>query len=231
MKRVLLSSVVIFTSLLFANTDTLFDISKLHFGAIKFKTNTKMRIYNKGATAFNLPIEIDSRSEAIKKTENGYIKESTFKIKFSVLKSDKMTITTQTSTEYDIHHRLTKLTEKINRNGEEQIVTCVPYREGTIQNNFKKEVGYTSDVFLLVCDNHTQKKMQSKLQKISKNDYANFTTKKNFVMINENTRYKIEETTKMTIDKEGNIKKISSKIKAKDLFTIKYATEEVCQAL
>ena len=48
-------------------------------------------------------------------------------------------------------------------------------------------------------------------------------------MINNDIRYKIEETTKLTIDKEGNVKRISSKIKAKDLFSIKYTTKDIVQ--
>jgi len=34
---------------------------------------------------------------------------------------------------------------------------------------------------------------------------------------------------KMTIDSQGNIQKISSKIKAKDLFSIKYTAKDIVQ--
>ena len=72
--------------------------------------------------------------------------------------------------------------------------------------------------------------MQSSLQKTKINSMANLTTKKHFIMTNNNIRYKIEETTKMTIDKNGTIKNISSKIKAKDLFSIKYTAKDIVQS-
>ena len=34
-----------------------------------------MRIYNNGITAFNLPIEISSQTEAIKEVETGYVRK------------------------------------------------------------------------------------------------------------------------------------------------------------
>jgi len=224
-KSILLT--MILTTLLFSNTA--FDISKLNFGSIEFTTKTKMRIYKNGITAFNLPIEIFSKKEAIREIETGYLRKSIFKIKFTAIKTDKMTFTTERLTEFDKNYRLTKLTEKIDRNGEEQTVVCVPLREGQIEENYKKEIGYKSDVFLLNCDNNSQKKMQSNLQKTKLDGIANLTTKKNFIMENNKIRYKIEETTKMTIDTNGTIKMISSKIKAKDLFSIKYKAKDIVQ--
>ena len=215
------------SSFLFSNT--LFDISSLNFGSIEFKTKAKMRIYNNGIATFNLPIEIDSKTEPIKETKTGYVRTSMFKIRFSAIKTNKMTFSTETITEFDRKYRLTKLTEKINRNGEKQTVVCVPLREALIEETYKKETGYKTGVFLLVCDNHSQKKMQSKLEKTKSASIANFTTKKNFIMENNNIRYKIEETMKMTIDSQGNIQKISSKIKAKDLFSIKYTAKDIVQ--
>lgn len=109
----------------------------------------------------------------------------------------------------------------------------MPLRECWIEENYKKEIeyttGYKSDVFLLECDNNSQKKMQSNLQKTKIEGLANLITKKNFIMENNNIRYTIEETTKMTIDTNGTIKSISSKVKAKDLFSIKYRTKDVVQ--
>lgn len=226
MKKTILLTFILNT-LLFSND--VYDISRVNFGSIEYNAKTKMRIYNKGLTAFNLPIEICSHTRAVKETETGYLRKSTFKIRFTALKTDKMTFSTETLTEFDKDHRLTKLTEKIDRNGETQTVICVPFRKGHIEESYKKEIGYKSNVFLLVCDNHTQKKMQSKLQKTKINGIANLTTKKNFIMENNNIRYKIEETTKMTIDTNGTIKKISSKIKAKDLFSIKYTAKDIFQ--
>jgi len=225
-KTILLT--LILNTLLFSNN--VFDISKVNFGSIEFNAKAKMRIYKNGSTAFNLPIEICSHTRAIKEIETGYIRKSTFKIRFTAIRTNKMTFTTERLTEFDKNYRLTKLTEKINRNGEEQTVICVPYREGLIEENYKKEIGYKSNVFLLVCDNHTQKKMQSNLQKTNTKGMANLTTKKNFIMENNKIRYKIEETTKMTIDPNGIIKKISSKIKAKDLFSIKYTAKDIVQS-
>lgn len=227
MKKTILFTIILNT-LLFSND--VFDISKVNFGPIEYNAKTKMRIYNKGIPTFNLPIEICSHTRAIKETDTGYLRESTFKIRFTALKTDKMTFTTETLTEFDKNYRLTKLTEKIDRNGETQTVICVPFRKGHIEETNKKEIGYKSDVFLLVCDNHTQKKMQSNLQKTNKKGMANLTTKKNFIMENNKIRYKIEETTKMTIDKKGTIKRISSKIKAKDLFAIKYTAKDIVQS-
>lgn len=219
---------MILNTLLFSNT--IFDITRLNFGQIEFNTKAKMRIYKNGFTAFNLPIEICSKTEAIKETETGYVKKSTFKIRFTAIKTDKMTFSTETLKEFDKNHRLTKLTEKIDRNGETQTVVCVPLREGYIDETYKKEIGYKSDVFLLNCDNDSQKKMQSNLQKTKLAGIANFTTKKNFIMENNKIRYKIEETTKMTIDTNGTILKISSKVKAKDLFSIRYTAKDIVQS-
>lgn len=227
MKKILLLAIILSTTLLANN---LFNISKVNFGPIDFKTKTKMRIYNKGIPTFNLPIEITSHTEAIKENETGFMRKSIFKINFMAIKTDKMTFSTETVTQFDQNRSLTKLTEKINRNGETQTVICVPLRKSRIEENYEKEIGYKSDVFLLVCDNHTQKKMQSNLQKNNQKGLANLTTKKHFIMMNNNIRYKIEETTKMTIDQQGNIKKISSKIKAKDLFSIRYTAEDVIQS-
>ena len=207
----------------------MFDISKLKFGSIEFSTKAKMRIYNNGITTFNLPIKIYSNTEAIKETDTGYVRKSIFKIKFTAIKTDKMTFATETLMQFDKQYRLIKLTEIINRNGEKQIVICTPLREGLIEEDYKKEIGYKSDIFLLECDNNSQKKMQSNLQKTTTEGIANLTTKKNFIMENNDIRYKIEETTKMTIDTNGIIKRISSKIKAKDLFSIKYRAKDIVQ--
>ena len=226
MKKSILLTIILNT-LLFSNN--VFDISKLNFGSIEFKTKAKMRIYKNGITAFNLPIEISSMTEAIKETETGYVKKSIFKIRFTAIKTDKMTFTTETLMQFDKKHRLTKLTEKIDRNGETQTVVCLPLREGHIDETYKKEIGYKSDVFLLNCDNDSQKKMQNNLQKTKLDGIANFTTKKDFIMENNNIRYTIEETTKMTIDTKGTILKISSKVKAKDLFSIRYTTKDIVQ--
>ncbi len=227
MKKTILWTIILNT-FLFANN--VFDISKVNFGSIEFNAKAKMRIYKNGSTAFNLPIEICSHTRAIKKIKTGYVRKSTFKIRFTAIRTNKMIFTTETFTEFDKNYRLTKLTEIIDRNGEEQTVICVPYRKGLIEENYKKEIGYKSNVFLLVCDNHTQKKMQSSLQKTNSKGMANLTTKKNFIMENNKIRYKIEETTKMTIDTNGIIKKISSKIKAKDLFSIKYIAKDIVQS-
>jgi len=230
LKKIILLTIILNT-LLFSNN--IFDIKRLNFESIEFNTKAKMRIYNNGVTAFNLPIKIYSKTEAIKETETGYIRKSIFKIKFTAIKTDKMTFSTETLTEFDKEYRLTKLTEKIDRNGERQTVICVPLRECWIEENYKKEIeytiGYKSDVFLLECDNNSQKKMQSNLQKTKIEGLANLITKKNFIMENNNIRYTIEETTKMTIDTNGTIKSISSKVKAKDLFSIKYRTKDVVQ--
>ena len=219
---------IILNTLLFSSQ--LFDISRVNFGEIEYNAKTKMRIYKNGSTAFNLPIEICSHTRALKETESGYLKKSTFKIRFTAIKSDKMTFSTERLTEFDKEYKLTKLTEHIDRNGERQTVICVPLRKEAIEEDHKKEIGYKSSVFLLVCDNHTQKKMQSNLQKTKTKGLANLTTKKNFIMENNNIRYKIEETTKMTIDTNGTIHKISSRIKAKDLFSIKYTAEDIVQS-
>lgn len=227
MKKTILLTIILNT-LLFSND--LYDISRVNFESIEYNAKTKMRIYNQGIATFNLPIEICSHTKPIKETQTGYVRKSTFKIRFTALKTDKMTFTTKTSIEYDKNYRLTKLTEKINRNGETQTVICVPLREGHIHKISKKEIGYKSDVFHLVCDNHTQKKMQSNLQKTSKEGIANLITKKYFIMENNKIQYKIEETIKMTIDTKGTIKRISSKIKAKDLFSIKYTAKDIVQS-
>ena len=56
---------------------------------------------------------------------------------------------------------------------------------------------------------------------------ANFTTKKNFMMKHNGINYKIEETKKLTIDREGKIHRIAEKVKVKDLFSISYRVKEV----
>jgi len=224
-KSILLT--IILSTLLFSND--VFDTSRVNFGSVEFNAKTKMRIYNQGIPTFNLPIEISSHTKPIKKTKTGYLKKSTFKIRFTAIKTDKMTFTTETSTEFNKNKKLTKFTEKINRNGETQTVVCVPLGACLIDGTNKREIGYKSDVVLLECDNNTQKKIQCNVEKANKKDMANLTTKKSFIMENNNIKYNIEEITKMTVDKEGNIKKISSKIKAKDLFSIKYTAKDVVQ--
>lgn len=219
---------MILSTLLFS-TDV-FDTSKVNFGSIEFNAKTKMRIYKNGSTAFNLPIEISSHTRGIKKTETGYLKKSTFNIRFTAIRTNKMTFTTETLTEFNKNKKLTKYTENINRNGETQTVVCVPLGACLIDGPKKKEIGYTSDVVLLKCDNNTQKKIQCNVETANKPGLANLTTKKHFIMENNKIRYKIEETSKITIDKNGNIKKISSKIKAKDLFSIKYTTKDIVQS-
>lgn len=227
MKNIILS-IIILNTFLFSNN--VFDTSKINFGSIEFNAKTKMRIYKNGITAFNLPIEIDSHTSPIKKTKTGYLKKSTFKIRFTAIRNDKMTFTTETLTEFDKNKKLTKFTENIDRNGETQTVVCVPLGACLIDGPSTKEIGYKSDVVLLKCDNDTQKKIQCNVEKANNKDLANLTTKKHFIMENNNKRYNIEETTKMTIDTEGNIKKISSKIKAKDLFSIKYTAKDIVQS-
>jgi len=226
-----MKTIILFTLILntFLFSNTTFDISKVNFGPLKYNANTKMRIYKNGITAFNLPIEINSHTRPIKKTKTGYLKRSTFNISFTAIKSNKMTFSTETLTEFDNNKKLTKFTENIDRNGETQTIVCVPLGACLIDGSRIKEIGYKSDVALLQCDNNTQKKIQCKVEKATKKDLANFTTKKHFIMINNDIRYKIEETTKLTIDKEGNVKRISSKIKAKDLFSIKYTTKDIVQ--
>lgn len=227
MKQIILLTIILNT-LLFSND--VFDTSRVNFGSIEFKAKTKMRIYNQGIATFNLPIEISSLTEAIEETKTGYLKKSIFKIKFTAIKSDKMTFTTETLTEFDKNKKLSKFTENIDRNGETQTVVCVPLASCLIDENSKKEIGFKSDVYLMQCDNDTQKSIQCNVDKSNKEGMANLTTIKHFVMENNNIKYKIKETTKMTIDKEGNIKKIASKIKAKDLFTIKYTAKDVVQS-
>jgi hypothetical protein len=227
LKKLILLTIILST-LLFSN-DT-FDISRVNFGSIEFKAKTKMRIYNQGVATFNLPIEISSHTKAIKKTKTGYLKKSTFKIKFTAIRNDKMTFTTETLTEFNKNKKLTKFTEKIDRNGETQTVVCVPLGACLIDGANKKKIGDKSDVVILECDNNTQKKIQCNVEKANKKGLANLTTKKHFIMENNNIKYNIEEITKMTVDKEGNIKKISSKIKAKDLFSIKYTAKDIVQS-
>ena len=226
MKKSILLTIILST-LLFSND--VFDTSRVNFGSVEFNAKTKMRIYNQGIPTFNLPIEISSHTKAIKKTKTGYLKKSTFKIRFTAIRSDKMTFTTETLTEFNKNKKLTKFTEKINRNGETQTVVCVPLGACLIDGTNKREIGYKSDVVLLEYDNNTQKKIQCNVEKSNKKGMANLTTKKSFIMENNNIKYNIEEITKMTVDKEGNIKKISSKIKAKDLFSIKYTAKDVVQ--
>ena len=127
---------IILNTLLFS--DNVFDISRPTFGLIKFNTEAKMRIYTNGKTAFNLPIEIFSYTEPIKKIKTGYLRKSTFEIRFTAIKTNKMTINTQTITEFDTNYRLTKLTEKISRNGEQKTVVCTPLSEVLIEKDYKK---------------------------------------------------------------------------------------------
>ena len=227
MKKTILLTIILSTLLL---SNDVFDTSRINFGSIEYNAKTKMRIYNNGIPTFNLPIEISSHREAIQKNETGYLKKSTFKIKFTALKTDKMTFTTEIFKEFDKNKKLIKFTEKIDRNGETQTVVCVPSGACLIDGANKKEIGDKSDVVILECDNNTQKKMQCNVEKANKKGLANLTTKKNFIMENNKIKYNIEEVTKMTIDTEGNIKKISSKVKAKDLFSIKYTTKDIVQS-
>ncbi len=227
MKIIILLTLILNT---FLFSDDLFDTAKVNFGSIEYNAKTKMRIYKNGSTAFNLPIEISSQTKGIKKTETGYLKKSTFKINFTAIRTNKMTFTTETLTEYNKNKKLTKYTENINRNGETQTVVCVPLGACLIDGPKKKEIGYKSDVVLLKCDNNTQKKIQCKVEKANKPGLANLTTKKHFIMENNKIRYNIEETTKISIDQNGTIKKISSKIKAKELFSIKYTTKDIIQS-
>ena len=199
----------------------------MKFGAFKFQTQTKMRIYKNKFTAFNLPIKISSYTEPLEVTETGYLRKSTVTIAFTAIKTDKMSIKTERLTEYDTHHQLSKLTEIINRNGETQTVICSPLREELLDENYTKAIGYKSDVVLLNCDDGHQMKMQSQLQKSPIEGLANFTTKKNFMMKHNDIDYKIEETTKMSIDSNGTIKRIASKVKVIDLFSIKYQTKDI----
>ena len=83
-------------------------------------------------------------------------------------------------------------------------------------------IGCKSDVVILNCDDGNQMKIQSKLESSAIEGMANYTTKKNFMMKHNDINYKIEETKKVTIDREGKIHKISEKVKVKDLFSIKY---------
>jgi hypothetical protein len=186
-----------------------------------------MRIYKNKFTAFNLPIKISSTTEPLKETKTGYIKKSTVIISFTAIRTDKMSIKTERLTEYNTHHQLHKLTEIINRNGETQTVVCTPLREELLNEDYTKKIGYKSDVVLLDCDDGNQMKMQSQLQKSAIKGLANFTSKKNFMMKYSDTSYKIEETTKMSIDTNGTIKMIASKIKVTDLFSIKYKTKDI----
>jgi len=227
LKKILLLTFILNT-FLFSNN--IFDISRINYGLIEYNAKTKMRIYNQGIATFNLPIEISSQTKAIKKTDTGYIKQSTFKIRFTAIKNDKMTFTTKTLTEFDKNQKLTKFTEKIDRNGETQTVVCVPLGACLIDGASKKKIGDKSDVVLLNCNNDTQKKIQCSVEKANKEGLANLTTYKHFIMENNNIKYKIEEVTKMTIDQEGNIQKISSKIKAKDLFSIRYTAKDIIQS-
>jgi len=227
LKKILLLTIILNT-LLFSSD--LFDTAKVNFGSIEFNAKTKMRIYKNGSTAFNLPIEISSHTRGIKKTEIGYLKKSIFKIRFTAIRTNKMTFSTETLTEYNKNKKLIKYTENINRNGETQTVVCVPVGACLIDAPNKKEIGFKSDVVVLKCDNNTQKKIQCSVEKANKPGLANLTTKKNFIMENNKIRYNIEETSKITIDTNGTIKKISSKIKAKELFSIKYTTKDIVQS-
>lgn len=204
-----------------------FDISNAKFGAYSFDVKTKMKIYKNNFTAFNLPIKITSRTEALKETKTGHISKSTVNIAFTALKNDKMSIKTQRLIEYNAHHQIRRLTEVIDRNAETQTIVCTPIREELLDENYKKELGYKSDVVILNCDDNNQMKIQSNLQKSPTKGMANFTTKKNFMMQYNGINYKIEETNKMTIDENGTIQKISKKVKVKDLFSLKYKTKNI----
>lgn len=186
-----------------------------------------MRIYKKSLTAFNLPIEITSRTEPLKKTDTGYLRKSTVIIAFTAIKSDKMSIKTERITAYSKHHQLKKITEIINRNGETQTVVCTPLRDELIDQNHNKMIGCKSDVVILNCDDGNQMKIQSQVQKSAIKGMANFTTKKNFMMKHNGVNYKIEETKKLTIDREGKIHRIAEKVKVKDLFSIIYRTKDI----
>ncbi len=218
-----------FSIVLFANEP--FNISNAKFGAYSFKTKTKMRIYKNNFTAFNLPIEITSHIEPLKKIKTGYLAKSTVVISFTAIRSDKMSIKTERIIEYSIHHQLKKISETINRNGETQTVVCTPLRDELIDQNPNKMIGCKSDVVILGCDDGNQMKMQSQLQKNAIKGLANFTTKKNFMMKYNAVNYKIEETRKITIDNNGTIHRIAEKIKVKDLFSIKYKTKDIVQYL
>ena len=103
-----MKTIILFTLILntFLFSNTTFDISKVNFGPLKYNANTKMRIYKNGITAFNLPIEINSHTRPIKKTKTGYLKRSTFNINFTAIKSNKMTFSTETLTEFDNNKKL-----------------------------------------------------------------------------------------------------------------------------
>ena len=141
-----------------------------------------MRIYKKSLTAFNLPIEITSRTEPLRETKTGYLAKSTVVIAFTAIKSDKMSIKTERIIEYSKHHQLKKISEIINRNGETQTVVCTPFQDELLDQNYNKMIGCKSDVVILNCDDGNQMKIQSKLQKSGIKGMANFTTKKNFMM-------------------------------------------------
>ena len=226
MRNILLFTALLNTSL-FSNN--LFDISKVELGEIKFETKTKMRIHHNRITTFSLPIKIHSHTEALKKTKTGYSRKNIFTIDFTALSTDKMSMKTETLNEYDKKHRLIKITNKVNRNGEEQSISCVPLRKEIVKENYKKELGYKSDVLLLSCDNNTQKKMQTKLQKTATKGIGDLTKKRHYIMKYNDKDYVIKETTRIRIDENGTIKKISSRVNIKDLFSIKYSTENVYQ--
>jgi len=52
-----------------------------------------------------------------------------------------MRMKTETFSEFDSEHRLIKITQKVNRNGEEQILSCLPLREEIIKKVIKKNLG------------------------------------------------------------------------------------------
>ena len=226
LKNIILVTLLLNT-LLFSND--VFDISKIKLGKIKFETKTNMRIYKNKFITFNLPIKIHSHTEALKKTKTGYSRRSIVTISFTALKNNKMNMVTETLSEFDTKHRLTKTTQHINRNAEQQSIICTPLREEILNTSYQKELGYKSDVLLFNCDNNTQKKMQTNLQKTLTPGIANYTTKKHYIMIYNDKDYVIKETTKMAIDVNGTIKKISSNINIKDLFSIKYRTKDIQQ--
>jgi len=226
LKSIILVAILLNT-LLFSNN--LFDISKIELGEIKFETKTKMKIIKNKITTFNLPIKIHSHIQAVKKTKTGYSRKSTLTINFTALRNNKMDMTTETLSEFDTKYRLIKITQSINRNGEHQSISCIPLRKEIIKESYQKELGYKSDVLLFNCDNNTQKKMQSNLQKTAIEGIANLTQKKHYIMSYNDQEYIIKETTKTTIDVNGTIKRISAKVNIKDLFSIKYSSKKIQQ--
>ena len=225
MKKIFM--LILLQTLLFSTE--LFDLSKVLLGGISYETKTKMRIYNKGITTFTLPIEIEATTEPIEKNETGFVRVSKFKILFPAVQSNKMTMYTKRTHIYDDMHRLVKMIEEINRNGKKQVVSCVPIREASVDNNYTKAVEYKSEVILLSCDNDSQLKMQMKLQKTDNDKIVKLISKKNSIMTYDTTRYVVEEINNMSIDTNGTIHQITSQIKIKDLFFVKYRARHIKQ--